>query len=217
MEQALPGGRGVQGARPAQAHREGRRVLGPPSCSCRSGLALRADRGRRGVPGGRGSLSGPGQGDTRSRHAGVSPEGQPRPPATPIASQGGGHLRGGSPGHRQTRTPPCQRRSEGKSQRHVTRGHRPARPARRCALSTVTSGSPRSQREAEREGTRAPHRGKEARLEGSPDTPRPQGARHTEADAPRLEGRAQQGPSPRAVGRPPRGKRLRTDSPACRV
>lgn len=67
QEPALPGGRGPQDAHPAQAHREGPRVLRRQSCSPQSGLALRGGRGRRGVLGGRGSLLGPGRGKTGSR------------------------------------------------------------------------------------------------------------------------------------------------------
>lgn len=66
--QALPGFQEAQGARSARAHQGGRRVLARLSCSCRSGLALRAGLGRLGVPGGRGSLWGPAHGEPRGGH-----------------------------------------------------------------------------------------------------------------------------------------------------
>lgn len=63
--QALPGRQEARVPRPAQALQGGPQGLGRPSCSPRSGLALRAGLGRQGAPGGRGSLSGPGHRGTQ--------------------------------------------------------------------------------------------------------------------------------------------------------
>ena len=116
--QALPGRQEARGPRPAQALQEGLRGLGRRSCSSQSGLALRAGLGRRGAPGGRGSLSGPGYRETQdgcgTRHP---PRDSPDPhlhlgttttTTTTTGSTCPGHSLGDSPGHRRTRTPPCQ-------------------------------------------------------------------------------------------------------------
>lgn len=55
----VPGGQETRGDPRAQAHQEGRRVLGRQNCSPQSGLARRAGLGHRGVRGVRGSLEDP--------------------------------------------------------------------------------------------------------------------------------------------------------------
>lgn len=114
---ALPGAREAQGVRPVQALREGLRGQGHRNCSSRSGLALRAGLGRRGGRGAPGSLEGPGHRKTPKGHGTrcsrrsplplpARPQRSPRAP--PWVRTARGHSLGGSPGRRQTQTPPCR-------------------------------------------------------------------------------------------------------------
>lgn len=115
---ALLGSQEARGAHPAQALREGLRVRGRPSCSSRSGLALRAGLGRQGAQVGRGSLEGPGHGKHRTVTACSTGRRMPtaphpaRPRRRPTGSagawgrQGSGHPGHGSLTRRLSRSPP---------------------------------------------------------------------------------------------------------------
>lgn len=121
-EQAgLPGALDAQAARPSQARRAGLRVQGRPSCSSRSGLALLAGLGRQGALGGPGKPRGPWTWNNTawSLHTAPAAGCPARPhtaPQVPLVlgdsrvttTTAQGHSRGGSPGRRQNRIPPCR-------------------------------------------------------------------------------------------------------------